>query len=82
MMRNYARTKRIGEDILARYGDRMKVDLNRIAVAKENELQNALQWGKGRRLFSYYRNSHFIAPATVARAFLHLICLLYTSRCV
>ncbi len=73
MMRNYARTKRIGEDILARYGDRMKVDLNRIAVAKENELQNALQWGKGRRLFSSYRNSHFIAPATVARAFLHLM---------
>ncbi len=73
LMRGYARSKRIGEDILGRYGDRMQIDLCRIAVVRPGLLEEALHWGHARRIYSLYRNSHFISPRTVARAFVHLM---------
>ncbi len=72
-LRAYARSKRIGEDILRRHGDRMHVDLCRIAVADPGIEENALEWGTVRRVFMLQGNSHLLATRTVARAFVHLV---------
>src|SRR5690349_15084385 len=74
VLREYARTKRIDEDILARFADRMHVDLCRISVAQRPAfLAEALEWSWKRRLFALYRNSHFISSHNTAKAMVHLM---------
>ncbi|MBR8060403.1 GMC oxidoreductase [Burkholderia dolosa] len=73
-MREYARSKRVGEDVLSRYAERMHVDLYRIALAQQpGYLEASLQWNRTKRLFALYRNSHYISPRNVARAIVHLL---------
>ncbi|SDO26666.1 Choline dehydrogenase [Methylobacterium phyllostachyos] len=72
-MRHYARTKVLGEVLLRSFADVMRIDLCRIAVAQPpGFLDRSFQWPRARRLFSLYRNSHFIASRDVARALVHL----------
>jgi nucleoside-diphosphate-sugar epimerase len=74
VLQEYARTKRIGEDVLARFADRMHVDLYRISVAQGPEfLTGSLEWSWKRRLFALYRNSHFISSRNTAKAMIHLM---------
>jgi choline dehydrogenase-like flavoprotein/nucleoside-diphosphate-sugar epimerase len=73
-MRDYARSKVLGERLLARYAGTMHVDLYRIAVAQHRDfLEESLSWSAKRALFALYRNSHFISSRTVARAIVHLM---------
>ncbi|AOX18993.1 NAD-dependent epimerase/dehydratase family protein [Kozakia baliensis] len=73
-MREYAKSKIEGENVLAKYRSDMHIDIYRIAVATGDDfLEDSLHWGRGRRMFSLYRNSHFIAPREVARAITHLM---------
>ncbi|AXK67443.1 GMC oxidoreductase [Burkholderia sp. IDO3] len=73
-MRDYARSKRIGEDILSRCSASMHVDLYRIALAQQpGYLEASLRWSRTKRLFALYRNSHYISPHNVARAIVHLL---------
>jgi choline dehydrogenase-like flavoprotein/nucleoside-diphosphate-sugar epimerase len=73
-MREYARTKLEGEQVLARFGGGMRVDIGRIAVAQPvSFLDESLHWGRMRSWFSLYRNSHFMASGEVARAIVHLL---------
>jgi choline dehydrogenase-like flavoprotein/nucleoside-diphosphate-sugar epimerase len=75
-MREYAYSKRLGEEILRHYSDRMHVDLYRIALAqKTGYLEQSLNWTRKKRFFALYRNSHFISTGNVARAITHLLCL-------
>lgn len=70
----YARSKRIGEDILRRLPGEMRIDLYRIAVAQHRSwLESTLHWGRPRRIFALYRNTHFISSRNVARAIVHLM---------
>ncbi|MEN3167807.1 GMC oxidoreductase [Gluconobacter sp. OJB] len=73
-MRDYAASKLCGEMLLQRFGERMHVDLYRIAVAG-NPPEDVLQWGWVRRMLVLYRNTHYIAPDEVARAVVHLATL-------
>ncbi len=53
LMHGYARSKRIGEDILRRLAGEMRVDIYRIAVAQPDSwLEQTLQWGPARRKFA------------------------------
>jgi nucleoside-diphosphate-sugar epimerase len=73
-MRHYAASKLRGEQVLTNVAGDMRVTLGRIAVASDPEfLDRSLAWGQKRRLLQLYRNSHYIAPPTVARAFIHLM---------
>lgn len=82
-MRQYARTKVLGEKVLAPFGSTMKIDICRIAVAQPIEfLDQSLSWGRTRRVFSLYRNSHFVATHEVARAMTHLTELALSAGCV
>ncbi|MFL9907838.1 GMC oxidoreductase [Paraburkholderia sp. RL17-337-BIB-A] len=73
-MREYARSKRLGEEILGNYSNRMHVDLYRIALAqKSGYLEQSLNWSRKKRFFVLYRNSHFISTGNVARAITHLL---------
>ncbi|ACC75302.1 GMC oxidoreductase [Paraburkholderia phymatum] len=73
-MREYAQSKRQGEDILSRYAQKMKVDLYRIALAQgPGYLEQSLAWGRAKRFLALYRNSHYISTRNVARAVAHLL---------
>ncbi|CAB3776346.1 Oxygen-dependent choline dehydrogenase [Paraburkholderia ultramafica] len=73
-MREYARSKREGEDILAKYADKMHVDLYRIAlVQKSGYLEESLTWSRKKRFFVLYRNSHYISTSNAAKAIAHLL---------
>lgn len=73
-MREYARSKIRGEDLLHDFGHAMHVDIYRIAVAQGPEyLADSLNWSTKRAFFSLYRNSHYISLRNVARAIVHLI---------
>jgi nucleoside-diphosphate-sugar epimerase len=73
-MREYARSKIIGEDMLSRCGETMHIDLYRIAVASGPEyLNECLGWSAQRACFALYRNSHFISSMNVARAMIYLM---------
>ncbi|MBB2205622.1 GMC oxidoreductase [Gluconacetobacter takamatsuzukensis] len=73
-MQEYARSKILGEDILARYKDGMHIDIYRIAVAQDPVfLVQSLNWSRMRKIFSLYRNSHFISSTHAARAMVHLM---------
>ncbi len=73
-MREYAVTKIRGEALLRQFANGMHIDLYRIATAQQQDyLEQSLNWGGFRRVFSLYRNSHFISLSTVARAIVHLM---------
>jgi choline dehydrogenase-like flavoprotein/nucleoside-diphosphate-sugar epimerase len=73
-MREYARSKVLGEDILARHGQSTRVDLYRIAVAQSRDYLDAcLRWDAKRACVALYRNSHFISLRNTARAIVHLM---------
>lgn len=73
-MQEYARSKILGEDILASYQKDMHIDLYRIAVAQSHAfLVESLNWSRVRKMFSLYRNSHFISSTYAARAMVHLM---------
>jgi choline dehydrogenase-like flavoprotein/nucleoside-diphosphate-sugar epimerase len=73
-MREYARSKVLGEDILARYGQSMRIDYYRIAVAQGREyLDECLSWDAMRVCAALYRNSHFISLRNTARAIVYLM---------
>ncbi len=75
-MREYARSKRLGEDVLSRYANSMHVDLYRIAFSQQpGHLEASLNWSRKKRFFVLYRNSHYISPRNVARAIVHLLAL-------
>ena len=74
LMHGYARSKRIGEDILQSFAGSMRVELYRIAVAQPNTwLAQTLHWSRVRRFFALYRNTHFISSRNAARAMVHLM---------
>jgi choline dehydrogenase-like flavoprotein/nucleoside-diphosphate-sugar epimerase len=74
LMHGYARSKRMGEIILQRVAGEMRVDLYRIAVAQPSSwLEQTLHWGRARRTFALYRNTHFISSRNAARAMVHLM---------
>ncbi|MBB5503639.1 GMC oxidoreductase [Paraburkholderia sp. MM5384-R2] len=73
-MREYARSKRAGENVLSRYAQHMHVDVYRIALAQRSGyLEQSLAWGRAKRIVRMYRNSHYISTRNVARAVGHLL---------
>lgn len=80
-MLEYARTKAEGEKALMNIKGNMHIDIYRISVAQQfSFMENSLHWGKLRRIFSLYRNSHFIHTNEATRAIYHLMKLGLTSQ--
>ncbi len=73
-MRDYARTKVLGEEALRALNLNMAVVLLRPGVvADESRLLESADWGRGRRLFALYRLTQYIAAADAAAAIVHLV---------
>ncbi len=71
---DYACSKVKGEEILRALAGDMRVELQRIAVARpEAWLEQSLHWGLARRCMSLYRNTHFMSSRDTARALVHLM---------
>ncbi|MEO0550429.1 MAG: NAD(P)-dependent oxidoreductase [Pseudomonadota bacterium] len=73
-MREYARTKTLGEIAIAELRPNMVVDILRPSIiADEDRFLEARSWGTARRIMSLYRRTQYIAAADAASAILHLL---------